>query len=92
MDSKYKENSEEIDCHQESVDIRLPDEIVAYRVAQRAMVDLKTAVYFMISLGPQEGYSNAEIGRKLGIYAGHVGHEGHIFLQDSESKKWLIKK
>lgn len=47
---------------------------------------------------------NAEIGRSLGIYMGHVRHEGHISRtllgmmeeegvveQDSETKKWKLK-
>jgi len=79
--------------------------INSYRIAQRAMADLKTAVYSVIKQGPEEGLTNAEIGKALGIYMGHVGHEGHIsrtilgllelegmLLQDSESKKWSIKK
>jgi len=105
MEKKYKESLREVGFYTDSIETRLPDEIVAYRIAQRAMVDIKSAVYFMVSLGPPEGYSNADIGRKLGIYAGHVGHEGHIsrtilglletegmLLQDSKSKKWYIRE
>jgi len=49
--------------------------------------------------------TNAEIGRSLGIYAGHVDHEGHIprtllalmekegvVQQDPASKRWKIKR
>lgn len=48
--------------------------------------------------------TNAEIGRSLGIYAGHVGHEGHIprtllalmesdgvVSQDEKSKRWVLR-
>lgn len=48
--------------------------------------------------------TNAEIGRTLGIYSGHVGHEGHIsrtllaimesegvVSQHSDSKRWRIR-
>ena len=75
----------------------------AYLLAQRAIADLKAAVLSVIEQGPKEGLTNAEIGRSLGIYAGHVGHEGHIsrtllsmlegeglIKQDSESKRWTI--
>lgn len=76
----------------------------AYQIAQNAMADLKSSVHMILELAPAEGLSNAEIGRTLGIYSGHVGHEGHIprtllailesegvVQQDSESKKWTLK-
>ena len=76
----------------------------AYHLAQAAMAELKTAVYMTLELAGENGLSNAEIGRSLGVYAGHVGHEGHIsrtilgFLesegvatQDPESKRWTLK-
>ena len=50
----------------------------AYHLAQKAIADLKTAVYKVLEKAPKGGMSNAHIGRSLGIYAGHVGHEGHI--------------
>jgi ribosomal protein S19E (S16A) len=47
--------------------------------------------------------ANVEIGKTLGIYPGHVGHEGHIprtilamleeagvVEQDEDSKRWSI--
>jgi ribosomal protein S19E (S16A) len=47
--------------------------------------------------------ANVEIGKTLGIYTGHVGHEGHIprtilamledegvVEQNEESKRWSI--
>lgn len=76
----------------------------AYQLAQRAVADLKAAVYKILLNAPEGGMSNSEIGRSLGIYMGHVGHEGHIprtllalmenegvVCQDSATKKWTIK-
>jgi hypothetical protein len=48
-----------------------------YARAQRAMADLKGVVYELLAES-QSPLTNAEIGRRLGIYRGHVGHEGHI--------------
>lgn len=74
-----------------------------YRLAQRAIADLKAAVYAVLREAPVEGMTNAEIGRTLGIYAGHIGHEGHIsrtllslmkgegvVSQDASSKRWSL--
>lgn len=75
----------------------------AYRAAQRAIADLKAAVFFILQTSP-DGISNANLGRTLGIYAGHVRHEGHISRtllamleeegvaeQDPETKTWRIR-
>jgi hypothetical protein len=75
-----------------------------YAIAQRAMADLKTAVYLLLKTGPASGLRNADIGRSLGIYAGHVEHEGHIprtllalmeregvVVQNPEMKLWTVK-
>jgi hypothetical protein len=75
----------------------------AYALAQRALADLKTAIYKVLQYGPSEGLRNADIGRQLGIYAGHVEHEGHIprtllalmekegvVQQDAQSKRWTL--
>ena len=75
----------------------------AYEMAQRAMADLKAAVRMVLAVAPSEGMQNAEIGRALGIYQGHVGHEGHISRsllaalqtqgvadQDTDTKKWKL--
>lgn len=72
-----------------------------YHVAQRALADLKAAILATLLSGPPEGMKNHEIGRALGIYMGHAGHEGHIprtlleilreegcVEQDPESKAW----
>ena len=50
----------------------------AYRMAQRSVADLKSSIHELLAMGPSEGLTNAEIGRALGIYTGHVGHEGHV--------------
>ena len=76
----------------------------AYLDAQRALADLKGAIYETLSAAPDGGLTNAEIGRALGIYAGHVGHEGHVSRtllalmesdgvaeQDEDSKRWRLK-
>lgn len=75
----------------------------AYALAQLALAELKTAIYLALKHGPPEGLRNADIGRILGIYAGHVGHEGHIprtllalmesegvVLQDAD-KRWILR-
>jgi hypothetical protein len=77
----------------------------AYQLAQRAIADLKAAVYAALAEAPGEGLTNAEIGRSLGIYAGHVEHEGHIprtllALMEKEgvvqqapgTKRWTIRR
>jgi hypothetical protein len=77
----------------------------AYALAQRAMADLKAAVYLALTNGPAEGLRNADIGRSLGIYAGHVEHEGHIartllalmekegvVQQEARTKLWTIRR
>ena len=77
----------------------------AYQMSQRAMSDLKAAIHLVLSKGPEGGMINAEVGRSLGIYQGHVGHEGHISRtllgimesegvveQDAETKKWRLRK
>lgn len=76
----------------------------AYRDAQVAMATLKSLVRQVLELGPPEGLKNSEIGRSLGIYSGHVEHEGHIsrtllamleqegvVQQDSQTKVWSLR-
>jgi hypothetical protein len=48
-----------------------------YRRAQLAIAELKSAVVAYLERA-QRGVTNAELGRSLGIYGGHKGHEGHI--------------
>jgi hypothetical protein len=75
-----------------------------YAIAQRAMADLKSSVYLLLKNGPPNGLRNADIGRSLGIYAGHIEHEGHIsrtllalmekegvVVQNPESKLWTVR-
>ena len=38
-----------------------------YAIAQRAMAELKAAVYLLLKTGPASGLRNADIGRALGI-------------------------
>ncbi len=74
-----------------------------YTRAQRAMAELKGAIYELLA-GSPSGLTNAEIGRKLGIYQGHIGHEGHISRtmlslleaeevaeQDKATKRWTLR-
>ena len=74
-----------------------------YLMAQAAMAQLKSAVHQLLSERPS-GMKNIEIGRTLGIYMGHVEHEGHIprtllaimeaegvVEQDRETKVWRLK-
>lgn len=76
-----------------------------YQLAQSAVSDLKSSVYIYLKINQgNEGLTNAELGRALGIYSGHVGHEGHISRtilaimesesvveQDESNKKWKLK-
>lgn len=75
----------------------------AYGIAQDAISKLKCSVRCILT-ERKDGMTNAQIGRSLGIYGGHVGHEGHISRtilammeaegvvhQDEESKRWSIR-
>lgn len=68
------------------------------------MAELKGAVYELLERSP-EGLTNAEIGRALGIYQGHVRHKGHISrtvlalldgeevaMQDSKTMRWALSR
>lgn len=74
-----------------------------YHLAQRALADLKGSVLLTLQAAGSDGLSNAELGRRLGIYAGHKGHEGHISRtmlammeeegvveQEEETKRWRV--
>lgn len=76
----------------------------AYFQAQHGLALIKGAIHSILSNGPTDGLTNAEVGRSLGIYGGHVGHEGHISrtllavlesegvaTQNAETKKWTIR-
>jgi hypothetical protein len=71
-----------------------------YRKAQTAIAELKSATFELLERG-EIAKTNAEIGRSLGIYMGHIGHEGHIsrtilslmedegsVIQDGKGGKW----
>lgn len=73
-----------------------------YHLAQTAMAQLKASVHMVLSKNPI-GMKNSEIGRELGIYMGHVEHEGHIprtllaimeaegvVEQDKKTKIWRL--
>lgn len=77
----------------------------AYQLAQRAMADLKAAAHAVLTQAGDEGCTNAQVGRLLGIYTGHVGHEGHVSrtilgilesegvaVQERETRKWHLRK
>lgn len=68
--------------------------------AKKAVEELKSCVLRELQLSPA-GLRNVDIGRQLGIYGGHKGHEGHVSRtllasleqegkvhQDKESKIW----
>lgn len=76
-----------------------------YPLAQQAMADLRSAIWLLLEAAPVEGLKNSQIGRALGIYSGHVGHEGHISRtilalmqaegvveQDTASKCWRLRR
>ena len=76
----------------------------AYMLAQGAMGNLRGAVHLLLTNEGVDGLSNAQIGRSLGIYSGHVSHEGHIsrtilalmeaegvVQQDSNTKRWHLR-
>lgn len=75
-----------------------------YSLAQTAVAHLKAAIHLVLGSAPEAGLRNADIGRLLGINAGHVGHEGHIprtllalmeaegsVVQDKTSKLWRLR-
>ena len=74
-----------------------------YHLAQHALADLKTSILLLLEQNP-DGLKNVEIGKALGIYAGHVRHEGHIprtmlammeaegLVDQDENKAWHVKE
>jgi hypothetical protein len=76
-----------------------------YQKAQRAIANLKSSIYELF-IDENTALTNAEIGRRLGIYHGHSGkHQGHIsrvllelmqdegvVTQDKKTKTWRLKK
>jgi hypothetical protein len=77
----------------------------ARELAQTGLNYLKMAIVELLEGAPADGLSNVQIGRTLGIYQGHVGHEGHVprtvlailesegtVAQMSETKKWQLTR
>ena len=76
----------------------------AYATAQLAMANLKSAVYMMLQEAGSEGMRNVDIGKALGIYGGHVRHEGHIprtllaimqsagVVEQNQEERWFLKE
>jgi hypothetical protein len=75
-----------------------------YLLAQAAIAQLKGAIHSVLAHAPEGGVKNVDIGRLLGIYMGHVEHEGHIprtllaimesegvVEQDKETKAWRLR-
>lgn len=75
----------------------------AYSLAQQAMQLLRIAIYKSLEASPDDGLRNSELGRSLGIYMGHAGHQGHVtrtvlalmenegaVVQDPDSRKWRL--
>lgn len=75
-----------------------------YLLAQAAIAQLKGAIHKVLTRAPEDGIKNVDIGRLLGIYMGHVEHEGHIprtllaimesegvVEQDKETKAWRLR-
>jgi DNA-binding IclR family transcriptional regulator len=76
----------------------------SYKQAQIAIANLKSAIREVLLNAGAKGMTNAEIGRTLGIYTGHKGHEGHIprtmlaimenegvVAQDEETNRWSLR-
>ena len=74
----------------------------AYSKAQEGLALLKSAVHEILNEYKEDGLRNVDVGKLLGIYHGHVRHEGHIsrtilaileedgtIMQELESKKWF---
>lgn len=79
--------------------------MLPYQRAQIGMAQLKAAVFELLQNVPDGGLSNAQVGRSLGIYSGHAGHEGHISRtllsmleqegvarQDPGTKRWVLRR
>ena len=75
---------------------------MAYQLAQSGMASLKSAIFSLLDQCGDDGLRNVDIGKALGIYGGHIGHEGHIprtvlAIMESEGvvvqradKKWIL--
>lgn len=73
-----------------------------YFKAQQGMALMKDAVYILLKDCSPKGERNVDIGKSLGIYGGHKGHEGHIsrtiletmqsegVIEQREDKLWYL--
>ena len=74
----------------------------AYQLSQRALADLKSAILIVLTEN-EIPMKNVDLGKLLGLYHGHVGHQGHITRtllelmksdgvvnQSDETKEWSI--
>ncbi len=73
-----------------------------YYKAQLGMTQMKEAVYSLLKENSPKGLRNVDIGKSLGIYGGHKGHEGHIsrtileimqsegVIEQREDKLWYL--
>ena len=50
----------------------------SYFKAQHGIILIKDAIYVLLKEQFPKGLRNVDIGKSLGIYSGHKGHEGHI--------------
>ena len=74
-----------------------------YFQAQKGLALLKSAIHTLLSEKYPRGLRNVDIGKALGIYTGHKGHEGHIsrtlleimqnegVIEQKEDKMWYLK-
>jgi len=73
-----------------------------YHTAQQGMAMLKSSTVQLLKMHHPDGLKNSELGRALGIYMGHKGHEGHISrtilsllegegsIVQSDDKRWHL--
>lgn len=75
-----------------------------YFKAQHGITLIKDGVYILLRDNFPNGLRNVDIGKSLGIYSGHKGHEGHIsrtvlemmrsegVIEQREDKLWYLVK
>lgn len=76
----------------------------AYQLAQHGMAEMKSDIHQVLKTVYPKAFKNHKIGRMLGIYQGHVRHEGHVsrtlleimksegtIEQNKEDKIWRMK-
>ena len=82
----------------------MPTTSQPYLIAQTAIAQLKAAIHMVLRDAPPGGLKNADIGRLLGIYMGHIQHVGHIprvllaameaegvVVQNQSTKHWQLR-